>query len=56
MLRVEEIHYTEFREKVYKIIEEYNTYDSMPNTSPRVDIEDSIDDLLLELLKKVKEK
>jgi len=50
MRRIETIHYTEFRAEIYKLLDTYEQYMDISDTSPRVDIEDDIDNLFISLL------
>lgn len=43
------IHYTDFRESIYELLDEYDSYRNMPDIHPRVKLEDSIYKLLAEI-------
>ena len=55
-MRIKQMHYTEFRELVKDLLREFDNYCSLPNTAPYIDIEDSIDNLMILLMKKVPKK
>jgi len=43
--------YTDFRYEITKLLNEYDTYCRLPDTSSRIDLEDSIDALFISLWK-----
>lgn len=43
--------YVDFREQIYLLLDEYDEYITLPNTSARIEMEDSIDNLLTYLKK-----
>lgn len=43
--------YVDFREQIYLLLDEYDEYRTQPNTAPRIELEDSIDNLLTYLKK-----
>lgn len=49
MVKIEKIHYTEFRSFIYELLDEYDMYKEQADASPRIDLEDSIDNLNIKL-------
>jgi translation elongation factor EF-Tu-like GTPase len=44
-IKIMTMKYTEFRECINKLLDEYDEYITQPNTASRIEMEDSIDNL-----------